>query len=72
MEHENRLLLSAQAVARLLDIARSTLYAWDQEGRIPRPVKIGSRVYWRTEEMRRWIDAGCPLREKWKSLQTDA
>jgi len=61
----NDLLLSAAKTAKLLDVARSTLYEWDQQGRIPSPIKIGSRVYWRGEEMREWVEAGCPVREKW-------
>lgn len=69
MDNESTLLLSAHEMMRLLDIARSTLYLWDQEGRIPRPVKIGSRVYWRRDEMNQWVAAGCPPREKWQEMK---
>jgi len=61
------LLLSADATAKLLDVARSTLYAWDQEGRIPAPVRIGARTYWRSQEMQSWVAAGCPCRERWQT-----
>lgn len=65
MESGLELLLSADRTARLLDVARSTLYQWDQEGRIPRPVKIGGRIYWRGDELRAWVTAGCPVRARW-------
>ncbi len=65
-------LLSADATAKLLDAARSTLYAWDQEGRIPQPVRIGSRTYWRGSELQEWVAAGCPCRERWNLLRKDA
>lgn len=38
-------------------------------GRIPAPVKVGGRTYWRAEELRRWVDAGCPCRKLWEALQ---
>jgi predicted DNA-binding transcriptional regulator AlpA len=50
----------------------STLYAWDQEGRIPQPIRIGVRTYWRGDELRDWIDAGCPCRERWNLLRKEA
>ncbi len=65
------LLLSADATANMFDVARSTLYAWDQEGRIPQPVRIGARTYWRGDELQAWVAAGCPYRERWNLLRRD-
>jgi predicted DNA-binding transcriptional regulator AlpA len=38
--------------------------------RIPRPVKLGGRTLWRTEELRRWVQAGCPDRKTWEALES--
>jgi predicted DNA-binding transcriptional regulator AlpA len=38
-------------------------------GRNPAPVKLGGRTLWRTEELRRWVEAGCPVRKVWEALQ---
>jgi prophage regulatory protein len=38
-------------------------------GRVPAPVKLGGRTLWRVEELRRWVDAGCPSRAIWDALE---
>jgi predicted DNA-binding transcriptional regulator AlpA len=38
-------------------------------GRIPAPVKLGGRTLWRVEELRRWVEAGCPCRKTWEALR---
>jgi predicted DNA-binding transcriptional regulator AlpA len=40
-------------------------------GRIPAPVKLGGRTLWRVEELRRWIEAGCPPRKTWEVIQAN-
>ena len=59
------LLLDADALARQLSVSRSGLYQWLASGRIPSPVKLGRRALWRVEEIRRWVNAGCPPRARW-------
>lgn len=66
------LLLNAVKTAEVLDIARSTLYQWDEQGRIPQPVRIGARIYWRYDELKNWIAAGAPAREKWLTILNDS
>lgn len=42
----------------IIGVARSTLLAWVQQGRFPRPHKIGPRaVAWRVEEVRAFLGA---------------
>jgi prophage regulatory protein len=38
-------------------------------GRIPAPIKIGGRTLWRVEELRAWVEAGCPDRRTWEALR---
>lgn len=64
-------LMSAEDTAKVLDVARSTVYSWDQSGLIPGPVRIGARTFWRGSELEAWIAAGCPCRERWKILRKD-
>jgi hypothetical protein len=35
---------------------------------LPRPMRIGRATLWRTEELRAWVDAGCPRREQWEII----
>lgn len=54
------LLLDVKETAELLNASPRTVYRLSDAGRMPRPVKIGALVRWRADEIRRWIDAGCP------------
>jgi hypothetical protein len=37
--------------------------------RIPAPLKLGGRTLWRLDELRRWVEAGCPGRSAWEALR---
>jgi predicted DNA-binding transcriptional regulator AlpA len=37
--------------------------------RVPAPVKLGGRTLWRVEELRRWVESGCPARPEWETRQ---
>jgi len=70
MGSDNRkLLISATELADLLGVNKSTVWSWHSSGRIPLPVRLGGTTRWRTEEIRQWIDAGCPARARWERLQ---
>jgi predicted DNA-binding transcriptional regulator AlpA len=43
--------------------------AWDAGGKLPTPVRIGGSVRWRTDEIRRWLDAGAPDRATWEQIR---
>jgi len=63
------LLLDAGQAATLLGYGRSTFYRMDEEGLVPRSVRIGSSRRWSRDELRRWVDAGCPTRERWEATR---
>lgn len=42
----NSPLLTRNEVADLLDISMPTLNQWEKEGVIPKPKRLGKRVYW--------------------------
>jgi predicted DNA-binding transcriptional regulator AlpA len=38
-------------------------------GRIPKPIRIGRKPFWRPEDIKAWVVAGCPDRETWEVLK---
>jgi predicted DNA-binding transcriptional regulator AlpA len=63
----DRLLLRAPGAAALCSISVRTWQAWHANGRVPRPVSMGRSNYWRTDELRAWVAAGCPRRREWET-----
>ena len=57
---------SAQA-ARLCGVARSTFLGWDAAGLCPKPIRIGGRVLWSTEDLRLFARWGAPGRETFEA-----
>ena len=66
---DERLLLNASEVAQLLNVSRSTIYALRSSGCIPLPVRLGRAVRWRADELREWVAAGCPSRNRWMEMR---
>ncbi len=63
------LLLDAKKAATMLGIGRTHLYALHSSGRLPLPLRLGRRTLWRTDELKNWVAAGCPSRQKWLGMQ---
>jgi predicted DNA-binding transcriptional regulator AlpA len=60
-------LVSAKVAARLCGISRASWERLHAAGKIPAPVRLGTRVLWRVEELRRFIQAGCP--PGWRAVE---
>ena len=56
--------LKATELAVVLGCCRRTIYRRDDAGEIPAPVRIGRQVRWRTDEVKAWLDARCPRRDR--------
>jgi excisionase family DNA binding protein len=69
---EEKLLSVMELAEKLGNVARSTIYEWMQSGKIPSPVHIGRRIFWRLSEINEWIKAGCPGRGKWEQMNASA
>lgn len=54
-------LVDVKTVAQMLGCSSRTVYRLSDSGRMPRPVRLGSLVRWRADEVRDWIDSGCKL-----------
>lgn len=60
------LLLTARQAAELCGRSLRTWRSWDSAGVIPRPIRIRRCTLWRADELREWIQAGCPGRRQWE------
>jgi predicted DNA-binding transcriptional regulator AlpA len=66
---EFRGMLRIADAARSLNVSRATFYRLDAQGLIPRGVRIGNIRGWPEKEWERWMDSGCPPREKWEEMK---
>jgi excisionase family DNA binding protein len=57
-------MIDVQTVAALLNCSARHVYRLADSDRMPRPLKIGALVRWRKDDIRQWIDAGCPSMRK--------
>jgi prophage regulatory protein len=64
-----RLLVGADEAGPMCGRSEASWWRDLAAGRIPAPVRLGGRTLWRTEELRRWVEAGCPPRKLWEALQ---
>ncbi len=56
-------MLDVKTVAKLLACSGRHVYRLADRDRMPRPFKIGSLVRWRKDDIRQWIDDGCPSKQ---------
>ncbi len=54
------LLITAEELAGLLNLSKRTLWRLRSAGDLPKPVKLGNSVRWIRDEIKKWIEAGCP------------
>lgn len=60
------LLISAADTAKMLGLSRTKFYELHSAGRVPMPIKFDKRVLWRVDELKAWVNAGCPARIQWE------
>ena len=65
----SQLLLRAPRAAALLSTSVRTWRTLDATGKIPRAIRLGCSTYWRPEELKAWVAAGCPDRVTWEAMQ---
>jgi len=64
------LLVSPSEAARLLGISRSLLYQFISDGRFGIvPISFGRKRLYRVQELREYVQAGCPQAEKWQQMK---
>ncbi len=63
---EEKILISDREAAELLGISRTTWWSLFNSGRTPKEIRLGRRILWRLEELKDWVDEGCPSRYNWE------
>jgi predicted DNA-binding transcriptional regulator AlpA len=64
------LVADAKLLARLLGgVGVRSIRAWDAAGKLPRPIRLGSRVVWLISEIRDFLAAGAPDRQTWEQVK---
>jgi hypothetical protein len=66
------LLVKAKGIPAATGIPGRTWRALNAAGLCPRARKVGGRRYWSSDELRAWVAAGCPNRERWESMSAVA
>lgn len=64
------LLVTAEGVAKLLQVSKRTLWRLLSMGQLLPPVRLGGSVRWRLDEIKQWIEAGCPAVAKYDKKGT--
>jgi predicted DNA-binding transcriptional regulator AlpA len=67
LAHPQQLLITARRAAAICGKSLRTWRTWDSAGWIPQPVRIGRSTLWRADELREWVNAGCPRRAAWEA-----
>lgn len=63
---DEALLMNTREVAKLLTVSEKTVYTMQTNGEMPKPVRIGRAVRWGRDEIKTWVDEGCPPASEWK------
>ena len=63
------LLLRAAQAAEVCSTSVRTWRTWGTIGKIPRPVYVGRIPFWRYDELKAWVAAGCPNRATWDAMR---
>lgn len=53
-------LLDVTAVATFAGVSSRHFLRLVDAGKAPRPIRLGRAVRWDAEQIRRWVDDGCP------------
>ena len=61
-----RLLIDFKEAASLLKVSPRTIWRMRSSKVIPDPIRVGRAVRWRYDELKVWVEAGCPPQKKWQ------
>ncbi len=64
-DHDKRILYNTREAAVVCCVSQRTWRIWHLMGFVPTPIKIGRSLFWRVDEIKQWIDEGCPIRDEW-------
>jgi len=65
-------MITMREAAALVGVSPATWIRMRDCGKTPKPIKLGARcVRWRLDELRMWVEAGCPDRSTWETIRGD-
>ena len=56
----DKLLLSADEVAKLLGMSSRHVWNLTAQKKMPQPIHLGRTTRWSAEKIRSWVNSGCP------------
>ena len=59
---ESKLLLNGREAASLVGIGKSMWYQLHSENRVPKPVRLNKRIFWKRNDILSWVQADCLCR----------
>ena len=64
--------VDTKEAARLCSVSERHFIKLNDEDLLgPKPVRLGTCVRWNVDELRAWLKAGCPHRERWEAICAD-
>lgn len=69
VEEKEVLAVDSKGAAALLGICRAHWMRLVAQGAAPQGVLLGKARRWPLAELREWIEAGCPPRERWQVMR---
>jgi len=60
-------LLSAETLAGMLSLSKRTIFRLNSSGRLPKPLRIGGSLRWKSGDILRWIELGCCSRAEFNT-----
>jgi predicted DNA-binding transcriptional regulator AlpA len=55
-------LMTVEQLAKIVQKSVRSVWRMRSKGEVPAPVNVGGGVRWRVDDVRRWIEEGCPAR----------
>src|SRR5437763_650424 len=64
-----QLVFDSVDMRKAIHCSAATLNRYRAAGKVPRAFKLGGKLCWRADEVRRWIAAGMPDLRTWEAVE---
>ena len=69
LDEDQALAFSGKELAMRLGISLRHCRRLDSSGRLPKPIRLGRSVLWPVAEIKDWMAAGAPDRQRWEAMK---
>ena len=63
MKQRTPTLINVHELAGILGVSQRTIWRLVASGKVIQPLRIGTSVRWRLDQVNHWIESGCPNNE---------